>query len=175
MKKLSAILTTALLLLSTIPAVVPYGLILDQGKNTAALIGDIFANTDEEIYVQYLGEETARIHYAYFADNCVEDDNFGMIVTPLDIVKLEVLDDVDRKLVVVVEDLAGANLLDEPLLGIIYYNGRTAIKNLPAVTANTNQQPNIITPINQQQPFVFFNANGEDYDVLPLNFISMPF
>jgi hypothetical protein len=175
MKKLSAILTTAILLLSTIPAVVPHGLILDQGKNTAALIGDIFANTDEEIFVQYLGKQNARIHYAYFDDECVEDDNFAIEVTPLDIVKLEVPDQVDRKLLVVVEDTLGQNLLDEPLIGIVYYNGRTAIKNLPAVTAHTNQQPNIIRAITPQPPFVFFNADGEDYDLLPLNFISLPF
>ncbi len=167
-KQISTIFTAMLLLLSTIPAAVPHGIILDQGTQTAALVGDVFANVDEEIYVQYLGDVNARIHYIYYDNECVEASNDAIDVTPLQIVQIPEPVDENRKLVVLVEDTSGTSLLNQPLAGTVYVNGRTAVKNIPGLTATSTQGSTISASGT-------FNADGESYDVFPLNFIHLPF
>ncbi len=170
-KQLSAILTTALLLVSTLPAVVPHGIILDQGDKTAALIGDVFSGVSEEIYVQYLGNETARLHWSFYNENCNEITNGIERVTPLQIVQiLGPEGDPDRKLVVVVEDLAGDRLLNQPLIGTIYFNDRTAVKNIPGLTAVTNITGAVIGDAG-----IFASNGAANYSLLPMNYIHLPF
>ncbi len=168
-KQISTIFTAILLLLSMIPAVIPHGIILDQGTQTAALVGDVFAIVDEEIYVQYLGDVNARIHYIFYDDECVEASNDVIDVTPLQIVQIPEPVGEDRKLVVLVEDTTGTSLLNQPLAGTVYVNGRTAVKNIPGLTATSNIQGSTISASGT------FNADGESYDVFPLNFIHLPF
>ncbi len=168
-KKISTIFTAILLLLSTIPAALPHGVLLDQGDKTAALVGDVFANVNEEIYVQYLGDVNARIHWIFYDNECVEASNDVADVTPLTIVQIPEPVGQDRKLVVVVEDTSGTNLLNEPLAGIVYANDRTAVKNIPGLTAVSNTQGAVIGASGS------FDADGIKYNVFPMNFIHLPF
>lgn len=178
MRKILAIITIAIMMLSTLPAVIPHGVLVDQTDKTAALVGDVFASSFEEVYVQYLGNVEARLHFIYYNGSCIEDTNYVKVVTPYEIVKIDA-EDGDRKLVVLVENANGTNLLNQPLAGTIYYSSnsstrdRRAVKNIPALTAVTNTEGAIISPI--VLPSGYFLADGVHYNVFPQNFISLLF
>jgi len=176
MKKQLSILVV-LLLISTIPAAAQGNLVMDQGNFAAALITDITIKDSEEIFIQYLGNVNVRLHWAFFDDTCLERTDFvEEVVTPLDIVDitLTIPDQQDRKLVVVVEDLAGANLINQPILGIKYINGRSSVKNLAGMTIPNTNIPigGSIAPI---PPGSFnVNFNGGEYGLFPQNLIYLP-
>jgi len=176
MKKILSIITTMLIMLSIIPAVAPHGIIVDQTDKTAALVGDVFSNSFEDIYVQYLGDVNARLHWIYYNASCIEEANDIEQVTPYEIVKSPEQSG-DLKLGVLVENTAGTELINQPVAGTIYYStitgDRRAVKNIPALTAVTETKGAVISNITS--PSGYFVADGVNYNVFPQNFISMPF
>lgn len=182
MKKTLSIITIAILMLSMLPAVAPHGVILDQGDKTAALVADVFLESDEKIYVQYLGDITARLHWELYDDQCNRVDNGTKQVTPLEIYEIVPSYHDNGKIIVVVQNTVGDALLNQPLAGIVYYGDtpgtsepKEAILNMPALTAVATQQGAVIKTIDVAQLTFNFSANGLEYNVFPKDFIDLPF
>jgi len=179
MRKTLSIITIAIIMLSMLPAVAPHGVILDQGDKTAALVADIFLDSTEHIYVQYLGDVTARIQWQVYDDGCNRVDNGTKQVTPLEIQQIEV-PPIDGKIIFVVTDTTGTYLLNQPLAGIAYYgegstDPKEAVLNLPAITAVATQQGATIKTIDATEGYFNFSADGIDYNVFPKDFLDLPF
>jgi len=179
-KQFSTLFTTAILLLSTIVVAQPHNLVTLQGNFVPILITDVTADDTETIIIQYLGtvNDPARLHWAFFNSDCDEFSAFTEDVTSFEIVSLEDIGPFppgDAKLVIWVEDVAGINQLNEPILGYKYINGQTSIKTLAGVTVPNpaipvggiiNQAP--LPPVGVQTPL---NFDGIEYGLLPKNFI----
>jgi len=172
-KQFSTLFTTVLLLLSTLPAVLPTNVVQDQGNFAAALITELSDSLSEEIFVQYLGSRNpARIHGMYFDDLCVEDPFIAFDsgdISPLTIVSIPDVPG-DQKLIIVVEDSGGTILVNEPLAGVKYIEGRTAWQHLSGITA-----PIAIAPGATIGPVGSLDFTGGAYGLFAKDFIYLPF
>jgi hypothetical protein len=165
MRKISAIFTTIVILLSTIAAA--QNLVTDQTENQAAIITDITDGQDtSRILVQYLGSVNARLHWAFFDDTCTEIFNDFDDVTPLELIEINQFPIQPAKLVIVVEDVTGDFLINQPIIATKYVNDQ-AVKNLPGMPAMVQQGATI-------GPSGTINFDGTQYGLFAQNLIDIP-